>query len=249
MEKHGVKTTREHWESTHAVAPRMRLPSPLLVSTRDIQQLLRKHINPGMRVLEIGCAPGKQLAYVSKVLGAKVSGIDYSTVGVRYTNELFSALGIAGDIRCEDMFNSNFPSNSFDVVYSIGVVEHFDDPRHLIEIHTEFICQGGTALIAIPNYGGIYGRLQSHFDPENLSIHNIDMMQVDSFRRLAPRDGVSNTEAFSYGRFNPWLVSWERKMPAIVAKTLCMAGNFTAFLQPFNIKSISPMLVLKITRK
>ncbi len=248
MEKHGVKTTREHWDATHAVAPRMRLPSPLLVSTRDIQRLLRKHIKPCMRVLEIGCAPGKQLAYVSKVLGAKVSGIDYSTVGIGYTHKLFSALDIDGDVRCEDMFNSSFPSDSFDVVYSIGVVEHFEDPRHLIEIHTELLCQGGTALIAIPNYGGIYGRLQDHFNPENLSIHNLDMMQIDSFRSLAPRGDFSNIEVFSYGRFNPWLISWERKMPAIVAKILCMVGNFTALLQPFNITTISPMLVLKITR-
>lgn len=202
-----------------------------------------------MRVLEIGCAPGKQLAYVSKVLGAKVSGIDYSTAGVGYTNKLFGALDIDGDVRCEDMFNSSFPSDSFDVVYSIGVVEHFDDPRQLIEIHTEFLGHGGTVLIAIPNYGGIYGRLQGRFDPENLSIHNLDMMHIDSFRRLAPRNSVSGAEVFTYGRFNPWLINRERKMPAIAAKILCMTGNFTALLQPFNINAISPMLVLKITRK
>jgi hypothetical protein len=31
---------------------------------------------------------------------------------------------------------------------------------------------GGKALIIIPNYGVIYGRLQQYFDPENLALHN-----------------------------------------------------------------------------
>jgi len=201
-----------------------------------------------MSVLEIGCAPGKQLAYVAKVLGAEVSGIDYSTVGVGFTNQLFKALEIGADVRCEDMFNNTFPPGSFDVVYSIGVVEHFDNPARVIRIHTDLLKPGGTAVIIIPNYGGVYGRLQSYFDPENLSIHNLEMMSLEQLSKLAPADGVSSVEVFHSGRVNPWLVNWERKMPGMLARLLCITGNAAAFLQPIRLDALSPMLVLKMTR-
>jgi 2-polyprenyl-3-methyl-5-hydroxy-6-metoxy-1,4-benzoquinol methylase len=248
MSDQGVKTTREHWDRAHATAPRMRLPSRWVVTTRDIQGLLRRQISPGMQVMEIGCAPGKQLAYVAKMLGAKVSGIDYSAVGVRYSEALFKALGIDGDVRCEDMFSSSFSKGAFDVVYSIGVVEHFDDPTEVIELHAQFLRAGGTALIAIPNYGGIYGRLQAQFDPENLAIHNLDMMHKSQFLALAPSTEIAHSEVFHYGRFNPWLVSWQRKLPAALSKSICILGNALGLVQPVTIDSLSAMLVLKMTR-
>ena len=248
MSDDGVKVSQEHWEATHAVAPRMRLPSTLLVATRDLQKLLARYIRPGMKVLEIGCAPGKQLAYVAKVLGAEVSGIDYSSVGVKFTDQLFAALDINADVRCEDMFNSSFPTASFDVVYSIGVVEHFDDPGRIIRIHAEFLRPGGTAVIALPNYGGIYGRLQSWFDPDNLAIHNVEMMSPEALAKLAPQDDGTEYEVFRFGRVNPWLINWERRMPRILSRALCLAGNAIAFLQPVRIDALSPLLVLRITR-
>src|SRR6266571_6076866 len=99
MRKRGELVSPDHWESFHSGRPRLRLPSALIISTRNLQRLLKKHVKPGMRVLEIGFAPGKHLAYVSKVLGAAVTGVDYSENGVRFARRLFEALGIQGDLR------------------------------------------------------------------------------------------------------------------------------------------------------
>ncbi len=239
----------EHWESMHSIPPRMRLPSPYVSATRDILRLLDRYIRPGMRVLEIGCAPGKHLAYVAKVLGAEVAGIDYAEVGLRHAKQLFSTLAIDAELRCENVFESSLEKRAFDVVYSIGVVEHFDDPAPIIRVHAEFLRPGGTGIVAIPNYGGIYGRWQTRFDPDNLAIHNLDMMHLHLLRKLAPLDLVEDVDAFPYGHFNLGLVSLHKKLPRKLAATVQIAGNLMGLMQPFQIKALCPMLVMEMTRK
>jgi 2-polyprenyl-3-methyl-5-hydroxy-6-metoxy-1,4-benzoquinol methylase len=69
-------TTKGHWDEAWAVPPRWRLPSPLIVGTRNMQRILRPEVRAGMRVLEIGCAPGNILGWVDAARGAEVSGPD-----------------------------------------------------------------------------------------------------------------------------------------------------------------------------
>ena len=78
------KTTQAFWDRTHAAKPRARLPSGLVVGTGNLLRVLRAHVEPGMRVLEIGFAPCKHLAYVAAKLGGRVSGIDYSETGIAH---------------------------------------------------------------------------------------------------------------------------------------------------------------------
>src|SRR5205085_5136150 len=131
----GEKADIFHWDSEWAVRPRLRLPLSVTVGIRDIKRLLRKHVRPGMSFLEIGCAPGKILAWIAKVLGADVAGLDYSPRGMQHAFDLFRALNIVADLRNEDIFETTFPSESFDIVYSAGVIEHFRDPRPIVHSH------------------------------------------------------------------------------------------------------------------
>lgn len=249
MDEKNRKTSQGFWEATHAAKPRMRLPSGLVVGTRNLLRILRANVRPGMRVLELGFAPGKQLAYLAGRLGAEVSGIDYSHAGVEHARDLFSSLGLKGDMRCEDFFKASFPRASFDLVYSVGVVEHFDDPKDLIRLHVEFACPGGIAIVLIPNYGGIYGRLQRYFDPENLSIHNLNMMNVKAFASLAPHDLARGVHGFRVGRINPGLVSFHRRWPRPLTLLTTLVVNGIGLLQFMDIGPLCPMLGLRILRK
>src|SRR5580698_876225 len=141
----------EHWDDTWAQAPRMRLPRACTTSIRDKMSLLRSVVRPGMKYLEIGCAPGKMLSWTAAVLGAEVSGLDYSEPGVRVARKLFGELGLHGDIRCENIFATTFADSSFDVIYSGGVIEHFEDPAPMVRLHARLLKPGGQALITVPN--------------------------------------------------------------------------------------------------
>jgi SAM-dependent methyltransferase len=246
----GRKTDQAYWEALHSpAAVRMRLPSPLNVSTLNFMRLLRRSVRPGMSVLEIGFAPGKNLAWVGKRLGARVAGIDYSTQGVEVAKELFRALDLAGDLRCEDVFETTFAPGSFDLVYSLGVIEHFDDPRDIVARHVSLVRpDGGTALIVIPNYGGPYGTLQRFFDPATLDIHNLEIMNLPSLSVLGRSDSRVEVRTFPFGRIAPALVSWSRRMPPRAAFMLHHALNIAALLQPVDIRPVCPWLALELRR-
>jgi SAM-dependent methyltransferase len=200
-------------------------------------------------VLEVGCAPGKTLAWVARALGARVAGIDYSERGIGFAAELFAALGLQADLRCEDLSATSFPSSSFDLVYSVGLVEHFDQPGPVIESHVRLTRPGGRTLVIVPNYGGLYGRLQRYFYPENLAIHNLEIMAEAALRGLAPAALVGDVSAFRAGRMSPWLVSFERRWPASVSRSLQLALNAASLVQPFDIRWLSPMVALSMRRR
>jgi 2-polyprenyl-3-methyl-5-hydroxy-6-metoxy-1,4-benzoquinol methylase len=242
-------TTNHYWESVYDKKPSMRLPSKLKIPTRNLQGVLSKYIKPNMKVLEIGFAPGKQLAFVGKVYGAEVSGLDYSENGIAIAKELFCTLNLDSDMRCEDVFNTTFEDNVFDVVYSVGLVEHFVDPKLIIQRHLELVKPGGKSILLIPNYGGIYGRLQNYYDPENLGIHNIDMMSLKSFQLLAPADISENVEVYATGVPDPGLIHFKKKMPGILSKSLHYSMTTIAMLQPIKIPPLCPLLAMIVTKK
>lgn len=248
MQIDGHKTTQTYWESIHSTQPRLRLPSSLIASTGDLKKLLRAYVRPQMQVLEIGFAPGKLLSFVAKVLHARVAGIDYVENGIKFARQLFQALGIEGDMRCEDVFSTTFQFGTFDLVYSVGLVEHFDDPRQIVRRHVELAKPGGTVLILVPNYGGLYGRVQRYFDPDNLSVHNLDIMDCDAIKKLVPSDLVSEARSSRVGRINPWLISLEKKWPRPIAKFAYVTLNGLGLMQPLDITPLCSMIALVMVR-
>jgi 2-polyprenyl-3-methyl-5-hydroxy-6-metoxy-1,4-benzoquinol methylase len=242
-------TTRSHWEEAWARPPRWKLPSPLFVTTRNMQRLLRPAVGPGMRVIELGCAPGKILAWVAAKLGAQVAGLDYSERGIGWAKRLFSALDLPADLRCEDVFRTTFEPASFDVVYSSGLIEHFEDPRAIVRTHVELARPGGRAIIAIPDYGGVYGRIQNWLDPENLALHNLRIMRADALERLAPQDLSGAVRSYRAGRLSPWQLSFDRRLPRPLGPAASYLLNGVGLLQPADIPPLCPLLVLEITRR
>lgn len=245
----GPKTTLEHWEHAWSRPPRLRLPSGLWVWVRDLQRLLGAHVKPGMSVLEIGCAPGKILAWVAKALDGRVAGLDYSERGLTFAKELFRELGIRGELRCEDLGATTFEPGSFDVVFSVGLIEHFDDPREIVRQHVALTKPGGKTLLVVPNFGGVYGRIQAHFDPGNLLIHNLTIMAPEALTALVPRDLVSEARAYPAGCLSPWLINFEKRWPRVIAQGVCYGLNVAGLIQPFEIASLCPSLVLELRRR
>ncbi len=241
------KTELEHWESVWATHPRMAFPSGLDTGTRNVLRLLKQYLRPEIRYVEIGCAPGKILSWVAREIQAPVCGIDYSHTGVDMANWLCEGLGIQADIRCEDAMSSSFEEGAFDLVFSCGLIEHFEDPTPMVAAHMRLVAPGGTALIVVPNYSGIYLKLQAWCDPENLAIHNLSIMNESAIRSLAPVTPDMESRAFRFGKFSPWLVSLPTKFDR-VGKMASWGLNFVALLQPIDIKRLCPLIVLEVKR-
>ena len=242
------KTELAHWESSWAARPRMNFPSGVDVGSRNVLSLLRRYLRPGMRYVEIGCAPGKILSWVAREIQAQVCGIDYSPTGVDTARWLCNGLGVQADIRCEDAMHTSFEEGAFDLVFSCGLIEHFDDPVPMVAAHVGMLAPGGIAVIAVPNYSGIYLKLQSWCDPGNLAIHNLDIMNEVTMTELAPKSSELVCRAFRFGSFSPWLISLPARLGRL-GKLISWAINFFAHLQPFDIPGLCPLVVLEVKRR
>lgn len=89
-------------------------------------QLLKGRFVPGMRVLDAGCGPGRNLVYLLKT-GYEVFGVDESSEAVAQTRRLAAELAPhlpAENFRVEAVEKMSFADSSFDVVLSSAVL-HF----------------------------------------------------------------------------------------------------------------------------
>lgn len=225
------------------------MPSRFWIDVRNWQRVLSNNLKKGDKVIEIGCAPGKVLSWIAFRTQAKVSGIEYSKVGFENTIELLGHLKIDADIRCEDVFETSFPTESFDVVYSAGLIEHFEDPRPIVEAHFRLCRPGGKVVISIPNFSGIYGSLLKRFDPEAYSIHNVQIMNAKSLAALAPMHLVSDCRTELCGKLSLWLINLPKTLPRAIRWGIQMGGNVFGLLQPIEIPFLCPLFVLIAEKK
>ena len=226
----------------------MQLPSRLLSANCDVMRLLRPCVKPGDRFLEIGCAPGKILSWVGAKLGATVAGVDYSPRGVVLTRQLMRAVGVNADIREEDIFQTTFPPESFDVVYSAGVIEHFEDPRVIVARHLQLTRPGGTTLITVPNFSGVHARVMYRFDPEGYKIHNLEIMSLAGLRSLVSPSPIYHVNANFEGRFSISRYGIEKRLPRVLYNALFAAANLIGLLQPMTISCLASSLLLQIKK-
>jgi len=102
----------------------------------------------GLRVLEIGCGLGTDGAQFAKA-GANYTGIDLTEAAVELARKRFEMFDLPGEFRTADAENLNFPDESFDLVYSHGVLHHTPDTTKAIrEIH-RVLRPGGRAVVML----------------------------------------------------------------------------------------------------
>ncbi|HET6978262.1 MAG TPA: class I SAM-dependent methyltransferase [Pyrinomonadaceae bacterium] len=102
----------------------------------------------GARLLEIGCGMGTDLLQFARG-GARCTGIDLTPRSVEITRHRFGLYGAQGDFMLSDGERLPFQSESFDVVYSNGVLHHTPDTAGAIrEVH-RVLRPGGTAKVML----------------------------------------------------------------------------------------------------
>ena len=101
-----------------------------------------------LRVLEIGCGLGTDGAQFAKA-GADYTGIDLTEAAVDLARRRFELFSLPGAFRVADAERLDLPDNSFDVVYSHGVLHHTPDTAAAIkEIH-RVLRPGGRAVVML----------------------------------------------------------------------------------------------------
>ena len=137
--------------------------------------------DPQRSILEIGGAPGQYLVYMARHFGYSIHCLDFSRVGCQKTEENWRLLGLPGQVYCRDLFAPDLDLPQFDIVYSLGVIEHFAELSGVIERHLLLLKPGGILLLGVPNLGGAYQRFLRRVAPRLLSQHNLAAMDLASW--------------------------------------------------------------------
>jgi SAM-dependent methyltransferase len=204
-------TEIEFWEHYWQDCPLPSEPDMTLPFDRCLARELKKSLDlSGGDVLEIGCAPGKWLAFFAKTFGMCASGIEYSAAGMHAVLRNFELLGLSADTIITGDFFELLPSRQFDVVMSFGFIEHFDDPDDVVARHLAWLKPGGTLVLCVPNFRGIYTPLQRALDPGILEKHNLSIMRPDYFKALAEKFSLTPLHIRYIGSFEPSLPVQQR---------------------------------------
>lgn len=117
-----------------------------------IPDLLDEIALPGKKILEIGCGLGTDTRLMAS-LGANVISIDLSLGNVMLTNKGMMLSGYPPQAYIGDAEQLEFPENSFDAVYSFGVLHHTPNTGRAIEEIRRVLKPGGKAIIMLYHKG------------------------------------------------------------------------------------------------
>ncbi len=108
------------------------------------------------KVLEIGVGLGADHQKFAEA-GANLTGIDLTDKAISHTKRRFSIFGLNSALHVGDAENLSFADESFDIVYSWGVIHHSPDTPKVVEQIFRVLKQGGEARIMIYHTRSIVG--------------------------------------------------------------------------------------------
>jgi ubiquinone/menaquinone biosynthesis C-methylase UbiE len=100
------------------------------------------------RLLEVGCGLGVELGRLGK-LGFDVTGIDLAPKAVEMAETYLRKLGLRGKAMVQDAEQMDFPDESFDAIYSSGVLQHTSDIKRAIREMLRVLRPGGKMLVVL----------------------------------------------------------------------------------------------------
>lgn len=103
-------------------------------------EVIKKHIGKNQRILEIGCATG----YVQNKLDSGIIGIDLTRSLLKKNNN---------KAICADALSIPFKDDSFDLVYSVNVLEHVTDADKMIKECKRVAKKNSKIILITPNGG------------------------------------------------------------------------------------------------
>lgn len=103
----------------------------------------------GKIVLDVGCGTGTLVRGIAAKGAAKVIGLDFSDPAIQEAKSIGKPDTVEF-VTAEIM--SWTPPVPFDVIVTLGTMEHLDDPARFLQKMSEFLADEGTIVIACPHF-------------------------------------------------------------------------------------------------
>lgn len=200
MEANNNITDQAFWDSYWLNYRYDKIPNKV-VFEKFMPQLSR-----GKSFIEIGGFPGVFASYFYKHGITDVTVLDFH-MNRDIVRNFEKRNGMPeNSIQCiQTDFFSFSPEKKYDVVFSSGFIEHFEDTRDVIKRHVDLLSEDGQMLIIIPNFLGLNGFIQRRLDQENLKAHNLQSMKIPFLTEVMQACNVRDVKVEYIGKPMVWL--------------------------------------------
>ena len=113
----------------------------------------------GKKVLEVGTGVGTDARNIIG-RGGMYQGINVDQGSVDTTARALEVFGLPGNVSQCSATELDFPDNSFDIVYTFGVLHHIPDAERAVSEITRALKPGGELLVMVYNKSSINYRLE-----------------------------------------------------------------------------------------
>lgn len=161
--------------------------------------------------IEVGCFPGSY-QHIFGDMGCELNGIDLMPgTDSALPQWLASGNYKVGKFIRADFLEHDFRGQQFDIVVSLGFIEHFTDWKPVLKKHCDLVKPGGILIIEAPNFRGIVQQLLHRtVDGENFRRHNVSSMNPGKWEQVISAENFSTLFKGYFGGWDYWIEEQER---------------------------------------
>ena len=162
-----------------------------------------KYIPREALVLEVGFGSGRILSRIAKELNCRCVGVDLEDGAFESLSFFSHRYGVKVEAAKGDGFSLPFKDNSFDVVYSEGVIEHFplSESEEMMREHVRVCKEGGLVIVSAPNKFAFFHSLTKFLLGKRYLFYPENSLSVFELSRSMSRAGLTpiTKDGFAFG--------------------------------------------------
>tara|TARA_R100001143_G_scaffold63552_2_gene71826 strand:- start:5432 stop:6277 length:846 start_codon:yes stop_codon:yes gene_type:complete len=180
------------------------------------------------RCLEVGCGRGSLSAYFADD-GWNCTLLDISETAIKRAKQAFEKADLKANFDIGDCLDLPYPDGSFDLVFSIGLLEHFEDFNLVISEQTRVLDEGGMFIgYVVPHLPDC---IQKDYEWVNQLLKAI--MPEESAQAISGKTEVYRSDALSPPYIKSMKDAGLKKIKAAGAYPLPMVSHSIDF--PFSL--------------
>jgi len=182
----------------------------------DVKEVLKEMRWRGKTVVDVGCGTGLLACQLAR-RGAKVLGIDFSKHAIKIARSTYKHPNL--EFRRMDVEKL---TGRYDVVVSLGVLEHMDNPFGALKRLKARVKRGGSLIVVCPNWtnprGYILMTLRCLFRAPvtRADLHYLTPIEFEKWSKILGMKLAWRTFDHDWGHGERLLKDFERRLPNVL---------------------------------